>query len=58
MLAAKILLLLFAVNGAPIILHKLLDNRYAWVLDGGLALPDGRHLLGPSKTWRVSPALY
>ena len=52
MLAAKILLLLAAANGAPIILQKLLDGRYAWALDGGLLWPDGRPWLGPSKTWR------
>lgn len=58
MLAAKILLLLAAANGAPIILRKLLDGRYAWALDGGWVLPDGRFLLGPSKTWRgVASAL-
>lgn len=52
MLSVKILLLLFSANGAPIILHKLLDGRWNCPLDGGLVLPDGQPLLGPSKTWR------
>lgn len=52
MMTVKILLLLFAVNGAPIILRKLLDGRYAWPVDGGWAFYDGRPLFGPSKTWR------
>ena len=52
MLTTKILLLLFAANGAPIILDKLLGRRYAWPVDGGLVWAGGRPLLGPSKTWR------
>lgn len=52
MLTGKILLLLFVANGAPIILTKLLGNRYARPLDGGLVFLDGRALLGASKTWR------
>lgn len=52
MLAAKILVLLIAANGAPIILKKLLGKRWAWPVDGGLAFFDGRPLFGASKTWR------
>jgi CDP-2,3-bis-(O-geranylgeranyl)-sn-glycerol synthase len=52
MLAGKILFLLCVANGAPIILDKLLGNRYAWPLDGGRAFLDGQPLFGPSKTWR------
>ncbi|HUL12614.1 MAG TPA: CDP-archaeol synthase [Methylococcaceae bacterium] len=52
MLAGKILFLLFVANGAPIILDKLLGNRYAWPLDGGRIFLDGQPLFGPSKTWR------
>lgn len=51
-LAGKVLLLLSAVNGAPILLNKLLEQRWAWPVDGGLGLPDGRRLCGDSKTWR------
>jgi len=52
MLASKILFLLFVANGAPILLDKMLGDRYAWPLDGGRFFVDGRPLLGPSKTWR------
>jgi len=48
----KIMLLLFLVNGAPIILCKLLDRRYDWPVDGGHHGCDNKRLLGPSKTWR------
>lgn len=46
------LFLLLVANGAPVIGANLLGNRAAWPLDMALALPDGRRLLGPSKTWR------
>jgi CDP-2,3-bis-(O-geranylgeranyl)-sn-glycerol synthase len=46
------LLLLTAANGAPVIGKKLFGRRFAFPLDGGLRLPDGRPLLGPSKTVR------
>jgi len=52
MLTAQILLLLFAANGAPILLRKWLDDRYAWPVDGGWIMPDGKPLFGCSKTWR------
>lgn len=52
MLTIKLLFLLMVANGAPIVLHKLLGARYAWPVDGGVRLADGRPLLGPSKTWR------
>ena len=52
MFEAKILLLLSAVNGAPIILLKLLDGRCASPVDGGWIAPDGKPLFGGSKTWR------
>lgn len=52
MLAFHILILLFAANGAPLILARLLGERGNWRVDGGLIFLDGRPLLGPSKTWR------
>ncbi|MDD5033999.1 MAG: CDP-archaeol synthase [Methylococcaceae bacterium] len=52
MMTAKILLLLFVANGAPILLSKWLEDRYAWPVDGGYRLGDGRPLLGSAKTWR------
>jgi hypothetical protein len=52
MLDYKILLLMFIANGAPIILHKVLDKRFDWPVDFGLIWPDGQPVLGLSKTWR------
>ncbi|MBS1212934.1 MAG: CDP-diglyceride synthetase [Proteobacteria bacterium] len=52
MLDLKILALLLIVNGAPIILQRILGQRWNKPVDLGLKLPDGKPLLGPSKTWR------
>jgi CDP-2,3-bis-(O-geranylgeranyl)-sn-glycerol synthase len=43
--------LIGAANAAPVALKWLFSDRSTPV-DGGLALRDGRRLLGPSKTWR------
>ena len=59
-LTFKLLLLLLVANGAPVLLRKALKARWAWPVDGGALLRDGRPLLGPSKTWRglaAAPAL-
>ena len=50
MLEAKLIILLMAANGAPILLRWLSEGRYARPIDGGLLLADGRPLFGPSKT--------
>lgn len=52
MLSFKILLLLSVANGAPIILHKLLDRRFDWPVDFGWVWLGRQPVLGPSKTWR------
>lgn len=52
MLEIELLLLLVAANGAPIIFRWLSAGRYAWPLDAGLLLADGRRLFGASKTLR------
>lgn len=46
------LLLLLVANGAPVIAWKLLGKRFAWPVDAGIMLSDGRPLFGRSKTWR------
>jgi CDP-2,3-bis-(O-geranylgeranyl)-sn-glycerol synthase len=51
-LIAKLLLLLVVANGTPVFVKKLLGNRWALPLDGGIVLADGRPLFGPSKTVR------
>lgn len=52
MLQFKLLLLILVANGAPLLVHALLRRRWAYPLDGGLVLPDGQRLLGPSCTLR------
>ena len=48
----KLLLMLFAANGAPVLATRVLDGHGAWPVDGGRHWCDGRPLFGPSKTWR------
>lgn len=50
--ALKLLLLLMAANGAPILARFLLGTRWECPIDGGRRFIDGQPLLGPSKTWR------
>ena len=50
--ASRALLLLILANGAPWAAARLLGKRWAWPLDCGLVLRDGRRLLGSHKTWR------
>jgi CDP-2,3-bis-(O-geranylgeranyl)-sn-glycerol synthase len=51
-LGLRLLLLLGVANSAPIAARRLLADRWAAPLDGGLAFVDGRPLLGPGKTLR------
>lgn len=51
-LAAKLLLLLFVANGAPILARNLLKSRCDAPIDAHHNWRDGRPWLGPSKTWR------
>jgi CDP-2,3-bis-(O-geranylgeranyl)-sn-glycerol synthase len=46
------LILISAANGAPVLAARALRARPARPIDGGMRLPDGYALLGPSKTWR------
>lgn len=48
----QLLFLLMLANGTPVIAKKILGDRYAYPLDCGLTLADGRPLLGRSKTIR------
>lgn len=52
LLVAGILILLGVANGTPIFATRLFGKRFNAPLDGGLKLPDGRPLFGPSKTVR------
>lgn len=47
-----LLLLIIVANAAPIIVRKLLHNKWNRAVDGGIVFFDGHPLLGHSKTWR------
>ena len=51
-LIVALLGLLALANYTPILLKRVLAERWAWPVDGGLHWTDGRPLLGASKTWR------
>jgi CDP-2,3-bis-(O-geranylgeranyl)-sn-glycerol synthase len=48
----QLLVLLAVANTAPIAAKRMMGTRFAWPLDAGLRLSDGRPLLGPAKTVR------
>jgi CDP-diglyceride synthetase len=52
LLVLQLLVLLTAANGAPVLMTWWLGDRWAWPLDGGFVLADGRRALGRSKTLR------
>jgi CDP-2,3-bis-(O-geranylgeranyl)-sn-glycerol synthase len=49
-LLLHLLLLIGMVNGAPILLRRVLGKRLTHPVDGGYLWRDGRPLLGPRKT--------
>jgi len=51
-LILKLLVLMAVANSTPIFAKKLLGDRFAWPVDGGLRFFDGRPLFGRSKTLR------
>lgn len=51
-LTLKLLLLLLAANGSPVIAKRIFGERCAYPVDGGLIFFDGQPLLGKSKTVR------
>ncbi|MDP1969574.1 MAG: CDP-archaeol synthase, partial [Methylobacter sp.] len=44
--------LLVVANGTPVLINKTLSTHWAWPVDNGLKLRDGRRLFGGTKTWR------
>ena len=46
------LILLLVANGAPVLANNFLGRHYAWPVDSGFKLTDGRSLFGDTKTWR------
>src|SRR4030065_1972864 len=51
----KLVALLIVANGAPVLGKNIFGAAFSTPLDGGLTLPDGRPLFGPSKTIRGLP---
>lgn len=47
-----LLTLIVIANSTPVLLKDLFGQRFAWPLDGGFTLADGRPLFGNSKTLR------
>ncbi len=48
----EILILLALANGSPIAAKRMMKDRFAFPVDGGLVFIDGRPFLGRSKTVR------
>jgi len=48
----ELLLLIIVANATPVLLGTFLGTRWAWPVDGGRQLRDGRPVFGSSKTWR------
>ena len=48
----QLLVLLVLANGTPVVAKKILGERFAYPLDGGVEFVDGRPLFGRSKTVR------
>ena len=48
----QLLVLLVLANGTPVAVKKILGERFAYPLDGGVEFVDGRPLFGRSKTVR------
>ena len=51
-LILQLLILLALANGTPVVAKKILGERFAYPLDGGIEFVDGRPLFGRSKTIR------
>ena len=48
----KLLVLLLAANGTPVIAKRIWGRRFAYPIDGGMKFLDGQPLFGRSKTIR------
>lgn len=51
-LILRLLLVLMAANGAPVIAQDILGSRFSYPVDGGVRFVDGQPLFGSSKTIR------
>lgn len=57
-LVGKVLFLLTMANGAPVVGKRILGDKIAFPIDGGLILGDRQPLFGKSKTIRGSSWRY
>jgi|TARA_B100001121_G_scaffold21369_1_gene16620 CDP-2,3-bis-(O-geranylgeranyl)-sn-glycerol synthase len=59
LITLELFVMLVLANGMPVVVAKLCRGAWDWPIDGNRHWPDGRPVLGPSKTWRglVSGAL-
>jgi CDP-2,3-bis-(O-geranylgeranyl)-sn-glycerol synthase len=48
----RVLILIGAANGAPVIARKLLGHQFAHPIDAGRIFNDNHPIFGRSKTWR------
>jgi len=52
LVVSQLLVLLGLANGTPVVVKKILGDRFSYPLDGNLRFVDGRPLFGRSKTVR------
>ncbi len=52
MLILELLTLLVLANGTPVVVRKILEERFAWPVDARVRFFDGQPLFGASKTVR------
>jgi len=52
LISLELFVMLVLANGAPVVAAGLLKGRWSQPVDGGRLWPDGRPVLGKSKTWR------
>ena len=48
----QLVFLLLVANGTPVLVKRVLGQRFSFPLDGGVKIYDGQRLFGPSKTVR------
>lgn len=52
LLSLVLFVMLVLANGVPVVVARLLKQRWRAPVDGGRLWSDGRPVFGPSKTWR------
>lgn len=52
LLSLVLFVMLVLANGVPVVVARLLKQRWSTPADGGRLWSDGRPVFGPSKTWR------